>query len=335
MENKAWDILLDEEKSAISLSINHNKSTWEAGEIMGKAHYKYLEIQARAIQFYKMFTEYFLITGNELIPKDTDITWDFQEFILCTIQDRMGYRDTLKYIGKESALAHKMSTERVITLVRYLKELEEHKDKNHRLLYDLILEFDRWNNFRILPEEIQEPSAFKRRNKTRLLKHLKNINRIEPYLIDRLLKKFTARENEKFNKVLYMPVISETFPLGYQVIKIKASSKNVNYISKSIRLYMFKEKELADDYAFLVEQYLNKERKNCKSGQIFWPQYRELIKKASNYDLVNNIIPRRSKLLNAFRDIDTIVNKKREDKEKKLGENGGEERVSNTSFWSL
>lgn len=333
MNNKAWDILTNEEKAALSLTINHGKSSWQAGEILNKAHYKYLEIQARARTFFKIFTEYFELTGGELIPKDSDITWDFQEFILCLLKDRLGYRETLRYIGKESLLSHKKAIKRLEVLTQYLEHLKNHKDETHRALYDLIIEFDRWNNFRILPEELQEPSAYKRRNKSRLLKHLRNLKELDPYHIDRLMNKFTPSKGYT-GRIMYLPLVSDTFHNGYEVITIKANSKIIKYLSTSLKLYIFKDKDEADDYAYLVSDYLNLQNKNCKQGQRFWPQFRILIKKAFNYNLVNNIIPRRANLVNAFTDLDKIhLLRMKEITAKDI--TAPEQRADGSTFWSL
>lgn len=333
MNNKAWEILTNEEKAALSLTINHGKSSWQAGEILNKAHYKYLEIQARARTFFKIFTEYFNMTGGELIPKDSDITWDFQEFILCTLQNRLGYRETLRYIGKESPLYHKKAIKRLEVLRGYLEHLQNHPDPVHQSLYDLIIEFDRWNNFRILPEELQEPSAFKRRNKTRLLKHLKNLKELDPFHIDRLMNKFVVTKGYK-GKSMYLPLVSDTFPDGYEVLHIRVTSKIVKYLSHHLKLYIFKDKDEADDYAYLVSEYLGIENKNCKQGQRFWPQFRILIKKAFNYNMVNNIIPRRSNLVSAFTDLDKVhLMKMKEITAKDI--TAPEKRADGSTFWSL
>lgn len=331
MDNKAWDILTKEEKVSLNLSINHKKSSWEAGEILKKAHYKYLEIQARSKHFFRIFNEYFNKSGQSLIPHDSDMTWDFQEFILCTIQNRMGYRETLKYIGKESPLNHKRAVKRIEVLKGYMDWLKNHKDPLHNDLYDLIKEFDRWNNFRILPEELQEPSAFKRRNKTRLLKHLKNLKKIDPFLIERLIKNFTAKKNYNM-KVRYLPVVSDNFPEGYQVLRIKASSKIMNYISDSLKLYVFKTKDEAEEYGILVEEHLNHPNKDCKKGQKFWPLYRKLIEKSVNYNEIQNIIPRRKNLEYAFRDLDKIHIKRTKKQDIDIE---GEDRISDESLWKL
>lgn len=333
MDSKAWYILTEEERSALMLSINHNKSSWQAGEIIGKAHYKYLEIQARARHFFKIFTEYYNLTSDLLIPEKSDLPWDFQIFINSIIGDRNGYRHTLKIIGRESDMTHKKASKRTEVLVSHMENLRNHKDPTHRQLHDLILEFDRWNNFRVLPDILQEPSAFKRRNKTRLLKHLKNLNNLDAFLIDRLYNKFKANKGYRL-KILYLPIISDSMPEGYNVIKVKATSKVVEYISKVLNLYMFLEKKEADKYGLLVEQYLNKPNKDCKQGQVFWPKFRTIIKKADNYNQVNNIIPRRDNLEIAFRDLDKInLEKKANKKPKDISD--AQERVKQDKIWNL
>lgn len=334
MNSKAWDILLEEEKAALSLSINHSKSTWQAGEILNKAHYKYLEIHARAKKFFVLFTEYFRKTGDRVIPDNSEIDWDFREFIVCTIEERMGYRETLKQIGKSSDLCSKYAKDRDNKLIQYMDWLRKHKDPLHRELFDLIKEFDRWNNFRILPEAIQEPSAFKRRNKTRLLKHLRNVYSLEPIMVDYLQSnKFKPTKNSK--NILYLPIISDNYIKGYEVLKIVNMNQVINYISKELQLYLFDDEEKALDYGHLVEGYLSNLKRTCKVGQNFWPRYRVMIKESYNYELVNNIIPRRSKLENAFRDIDKIIVDKQDNQVILEDYNGAEKRAKNDKLWNL
>jgi len=300
MNNRAWDILTEDEQVSLTLSVQYNKSTWQAGEIMGKAHYKYLEINARAKTFFKLFTEYFEKTDNLIIPEGVAIHPDIAEFIRLTIIERLGYREAIKEIGNNTALSINSARERL--LEEYLRQLANDDNPLARDLYDLILDFDRWNNFRILPTSLQEPSAFKRRNKTRLLKHLNNLKNLHEFHIDRFVTKFKA--NKSYLKPLYLPLISDTFVEGYDVIKIKNKEDIIRYLSTEFRLYVFEDRDDADNYGYLVESYLNNKKKNCKHGQSFWPKYRTKISKASNYGQVNNIIPRRKHLEKAFKDLD-------------------------------
>ena len=335
MNNKAFDILTPEEKAALSLSINHSKSTWEAGEILSKAHYKYLEIHARAKHFFKIFTEYFKLTGDRIIPENSEISWDFREFIECTLIERMGYRETLKVIGKQSPLGHRVARVRDEKIFEYMEWLRIHPSKNHRALHDLIKEFDRWNNFRILPESLQEPSAFKRRNKTRLLKHLKNIYNLDSFLIDKLLKSKRFKPN-KNSKTIYLPIASDLEDKGYGIIHINSSEAVLDYISNELNLYVFDNLEDADDYGHLVESYMSaKGSRTCKLGQKFWPKFRVIIEKAYNYNQVNNIIPRRVGLEKAFRDLDKIMVKRIEANEANLNMGDGQKRLPSGEFWKL
>lgn len=325
--------MTEEERVALSLSINHSKSTWEAGEILGKAHYKYLEIHARAKKFFEMFTVYFKKTGDLLIPEDSEITWDRREFIECIIEERMGYRETIKRIGKTSEFSHKLAIKRDTQIIEMMEWLRKHPSPIHRDLHDLIKEFDRWNNFRVLPEAIQEPSAFKRRNKTRLMKHLKNLYALDPFLIDYIKSaKFKAK---KTGPKLYLPIfISETVK-GFDVIEVRDSEQVNKYLSKELKLYLFKTIDDAEDYGHLVENYMCEAKRTCKIGQKFWPRFRIITKKAANYLDVNNIIPRRSNLEQAFRDIDKIQVEKQNKKQLEETYNGGEQREKENIFWDI
>lgn len=59
-----------------------------------------------------------------------------------------------------------------------MKRLKESEDEWDKDTLRLILEFDRWNNFRILPRMLQQPSAFKRRSNKRI-RYTSNISLIE------------------------------------------------------------------------------------------------------------------------------------------------------------
>ncbi len=77
MNREAWGILLKEEQQSITLSLGYSKSSWEAGEILKKAHYKYLEIAARGEKFLRMFTEFFE-EHTYFIPNGVDISESFK-----------------------------------------------------------------------------------------------------------------------------------------------------------------------------------------------------------------------------------------------------------------
>jgi hypothetical protein len=325
----AWGILSDDEKGALVLSIQHGKSTWQAGEIMNKAHYKYLEIQARANHFFKMFTLYFESTGNIKIPMDIALNRDFREFILLTVFERRTLKEAIKTLGIKSAFIVPQARTRIIG--ESLKQLCEDDNPIAQSLYDLIMDFDRWNNSRILPIDYQEPSAFKRRNKTRLLKHLKNLSELDPYHIKRFTDRFRAKNTDR--KPYYIALLSSSFEGGYEVLPVKRKTDIIEYTSKKLRLYLFKEKVDADEFGFLVSRYLRDGNKDCKSGQRFWPLYRKSINCAVNYLEVNNIITRRKHLEKAFRDTDHLVIRKLSKKANDVSD--AQVRVNPDKFWDI
>jgi len=324
-----WDILSEDEKSALLLSINYGKSTWQAGEIMAKAHYKYLEIQARANQYFKMYNNYFIATGNKKIPENCYINPYFRDFILATVFERKNQKEAIQSLGNNPFIIIS-AKERIFK--ECLDQLAYHEDPLHRMLYDLIIEYDRWNNTRILPICLQEPSAFKRRNKTRLVKHLKNLSSLDEFHVHRFITRFKKIRNGK--SPLYIAVLSSQFDEGYQVIEIANKKDIVEHISKHLRLYVFNERVDADAFGFLVSKYLKDKEKNCKVGQKFWPKYRKCIEVAYNYLDVNNIIPRRKHLEKAMRDLDNLHNK-RNAKVKIPDISDAQERVSDKKLWSI
>lgn len=324
----AWEILDEDEKSSLVLSLSHGKSTWQAGEIMNKAHYKYLEIQNRATHFFRMFTTYFEKTDQVKIPNEIGMNKDFREYILLTVFERKTVKQAIAEMGNTAFL---VSSARVRIIGEELKQLCEDENPLAQNLYDLIMDFDRWNKARILPIEHQEPSAFKRRNKTRLMKHLTNLSNLDEYHIKRFTEKFKAGPKDR--KPLYISLFSNKFEGGYEVVPVKRKADIVEYISKKLRLYMFDEHVDADQFGFLVSRYLKNKKKDCKAGQTFWPIYRSSITSAANYLDVNNIIPRRKHLEKAFRDMDNLVIRKKSKKAKDISD--GQPRVDPDVLWNI
>lgn len=322
-----WEILSQEEKTALTLSINYGKSTWQAGEIMNKAHYKYLEIQARATQFFKMYNEYFVATGNKRIPDGCVMDVYFRDFIIYTVFERKTPKEAISLLGN-NPLVVAAARERIFR--EQLQNLANSDNEKYRMLYDLIYEYDRWNNIRILPPSLQEPSAYKRRNKARLIKHLKNLSSLDPYYIHRFVNRFQVKPGRK---ALFIAVLSKDKEEGYDIIRIVKKKSVVDYISKHLRLYIFKEDVDADQFGFLVNKYLKNENKDCKDGQKFWPLYRKIIETAYNYNDVNNIIPRRKHIEKAFRDLDEINIRKQAKKSRDI--NGAMNRADSDKFWVI
>lgn len=273
-QQEAWALLTEEEKMALTLSLSHSKSTWEAGEIMGKTHYKYLETLDRAKRFFKMFAEYLTLYG-ELIPEDIVISVSFREYIINLIQNRYSLKTTLELLPDKNYETVKYRNNEIIGWMSYLRKLRHGKD-----LFNLIHEFDRWNNFRILPLSIQEPSAYKRRNHSREKRRLNIVSRLPEITINVLIDKFQYRIKSNLKKG-YIPIVTDFYSNGYIILTIKITDNNLETLSK-IGLPIFLNKDLCISYINLVKEFLFGSNQ-IKLRQTFWVKFRNLNEKAINY----------------------------------------------------
>jgi hypothetical protein len=307
VKDKVWNILTTDEQTAITLSLSHGKSSWEVGEIMGKSHYKYLEINSRAKRFFKLFTEYFT-EYEELFPEGVRVQPNFQEYIEKSIIQRLGLKITLNTMADPDYVQYKKRKREIIEQMNLIKSNPLSKD-----LYDLILEFDRWNNHRILPDELQEPSAFKRRNKTREKNRLKLVSNLPQLTIDTVIKKYEY--NGKLDMVVWLPLMDQSTIRGYHLIKVLKKVENISGLTY-LGLYVFKDKSTARDYIDLVYNFIRNDETSCRKGLSFWPQFRVLSSKAINYNKLENIKVNRKYFEKMVGDNDFLKVRKRNKKEK-------------------
>jgi hypothetical protein len=304
----AWDILNDDEKTAVSLSLGHSKSTWEAGEIMSKAHFKYLEIQKRARKFLEIFTNHLEKYGH-LFPEDIFLSFAFKEYLHLTVIERKNISQSVKQMEDSSYGVASRRNKLIIEQVKRLREINSEPAKD---LYNLIMDFDRWNNFRILPLEIQEPSAFKRRNKARNVKHLRNITTLPHFSVIKVIEKYSY--SGKYHKV-YLPLISTYLEEDYKIVPVRKKAGIMKELTDA-GLFLFTGRAMAEDFAKLVAGYFLNSVKNCKTGQKFWPEFRVFMAQAYNYKELENIHKSRTYLDHALFDRDKQRVKKRKEKPK-------------------
>ena len=288
-QKQAIRILTPEEQMAITLSSVHGKSTWEAGEIMGKAHYKYLEIHARGVKYFRMFTEYFTLFP-ELFPEDLCTNKQFREYIINLMINRKTVKETIGLLNHEDWVTTKQIAHQIENAMKALSRSDKPVQASH--LIHLIKDFDRWNNFRILPLSMQEPSAFKRRNKQKIKKLLTLTSSLHPLALQRVIKLYELKKRSK--TPLYLPIVSKFEQKMSTIIEVGNSSNDE--ISK-IPLFIFNHKEDANKYLEITSAYLFKENHSCRDGQIFWPELRYTIKKAINYEQVMGVNPTRKAFL--------------------------------------
>lgn len=310
INKKAFTILTKDEQASLALQQVHGKSTWQAGEIMKKSHYKYLEINQRAKKFFAVFQEHFNIFG-QLIPDGLKLDEDFVKYLHATIELRLPVKVAASRIDKPNWAVKKHRDE---ILATEIIKLGKDKRASAVALYTVIMEFDRYNNFRILPSSVQEPSAFKRRNKTRFKKHLTTSLSLTPYVKDRIIQLFGRK---KATDVGYI-VLADNETNKTEVVMVSAANTVVETLS-SISIYIFKEKTTAEEYKELVDSYLILENKGPKDGLKFWPKYRTIVQEALNFTNLHNIVPSRINLMNALKFMDEKYANERANK--RLGNN--------------
>jgi hypothetical protein len=292
INKQAWDLLSPDEKTALSLQLGLSKSSWESGEIMQKSHYKYLEIKYRAEFFLKFFSDH-LALYDQLIPDYIKGNEHVMKYLKLCVEKRYKPMDAIK----ELKVAKAVINEKLIAQMEIWERSESPYDT---VIYNFVKEFDRWNNFRILPRDIQEPSAYKRRIKNSYKKQIKITCSINTFSLDKLFKLYgRPKEDEQSG---FLTVLYGGLP---QVWKVKLNSSSTK-IFNSLGLYYFNEEPGAWDYIQAVHDYNTKGKKACTDGLDFWPKYRELIKKAANYLEVQKMTPNRKHLQVALSKIEYL-----------------------------
>lgn len=279
-QDKAWDILTQNERNSLFLQMSQGQSSWEAGEILNIPHYKYLELKERSIKFFKMFSDYFM-EFNTLVNPNSVVDDKFRDYVEGIIEKRLTREEALKYTG-DSALSLKELSDRVIT--KNMSRLLESELKHDNRLYDLIIEFDRWNNRRVLPRELQLPSAYKRRNNKRDKTYIDFICNIPENKTNAIINLFTYKPRKSNKKVYYISLISDQFEDGYYIVPIKPNKTTIDKISK-LSIYIFDDKDKADTFGFMISKF-KEDKKTPQVGQKFWPRYRDFIKMSVNYDII-------------------------------------------------
>lgn len=299
---KVVSYLTSDEKTALSLQFGMEKSTWEAGEIMSKSHYKYLEIKYRGEYLIKFFTSYVRLYDC-LIPPPSIFEMDevVRYYFMACLERRLKVVDAIELMREEIVanpqlplgiknLARRINKAQLNErITKVITAWQTNDDPYERSMLNLVKEFDRWNNFRILPKELQEPSAFKRRIKKNYLKHLEVFTMLNPLTIRFIKRKYKPLLDDD---IVFFPCLVDHKP---KVLTVKPEPFLVKQLS-SVGLYLFRDVEKAHEYLGIVTDYVIAPEKSCKVGLEFWPKYRAIIQDAINYMPINNINPSRKYL---------------------------------------
>ena len=152
----------------------------------------------------------------------------------------------------------------------------------------MILEFDRWNNFRILPRQVQQPSAFKRRaNKKEKIYINYLLEKVPEWVHTKLRERFKYKVKPSIKKWWVCLISEDLYTDGYLLLPVRPTDEVMREFSK-FYMYIFEDKDNADTFGFMVSKF-NAKTTTVKLGQKFWPEYRLCIEKALNYNQVNNM----------------------------------------------
>lgn len=277
-QNKAWDCLTKQEQDSLFLNLSQGLSARRTGEVLGISHYKYLELKARAEKFFKMFSDYFYIHPS-LIRPGAPLTEAFMDYLYGCILKRLTKDEACNYAGDSAWVLKEFNTKKITENMKRLSNSENPWDKD---LYTLIMEFDRWNSFRILPQLLQAPSAYKRRANKKYKVYIKYLNRIPDFKIRYMLDHYW----KKSGKVRYIALVSSIFEYGYQLVPVGVTDKITQELT-DMKIYIFESQIDAEDFGLQVSRFF--EIGTPRSGLKYWAHFDELIERSINYKSINNM----------------------------------------------
>ena len=286
IHQQAWDWLLPNEQNSLYLTLGTGKSSWEVGEMMKLSHYKYLEIKERAEHFFKLFTN-FLEKHPSIFRPDGPCQEDFKDYIEGVICHRKSRKEAAKHTGISSNLLSEINSRKIEKNMNRLKETGDDWDLD---TLRLIHEFDRWNNFRILPSMLQQPSAYKRRlNKKHkiYIRYLLDTSKMPEWLLTKIKERFYFKTRKPENKYYVALINRDIYDSGYFVLPIKKDEAVVKEMSR-FYIYVFQSESYADAFGFKVANY-GIQTSRVRLGLKFWPEYRDIVEKAVNYNSINNL----------------------------------------------
>lgn len=285
-QEKAWECLTPQEQNSLFLTLSQGKSTWETGEILKMTHYKYLELKARSEKFFKLFSDYFEKYPS-LINPQSPLDRYFQDYLYASLIKRLPKDEAAVYAGESAWLLKPVKSGQIIRNMDRLKESSKHSEWD-RDLYALILEFDRWNNYRILPKSLQAPTPYKTRSNKKYKAYMKYLHTLPDSKIKNLVDYFWCRTTKKdLDNRYYVAFVSSIYKEGYQIVPISKKQEKLNELTR-FKIYVFPDRVNAEEFGLMVATYFT-EITNQKRGLKFWREFREVIENAVNYREINNM----------------------------------------------
>lgn len=327
-QQQAWEWLLPNEQRSLFLNLSTGKSSWEVGEMLKISHYKYLEIKERAEVFFKLFTNFLEIHPSIFRP-DGPCQEDFKDYIEAVICKRKPRKEAALDTGYSTNLLSEVTNSKITKNMRRLKDSDNIWDLD---THKLILEFDRWNNFRILPKMLQQPSAYKRRlnKKDKIyIKYLLNSSKMPSWLLEKIKERFYYKTKHPEKKYWVALISKELYEEGYFLLPVRKTEEVLKEMNR-FYIYVFNSKDDADSFGFKVANY-HIQTSRVKLGLKFWPEYREVVQKAINYKSINNLDFNVKTLDMAYDEV--RIKKPKPKKEKPRKQDPGISRARSSAFY--
>lgn len=280
-QEQAWNCLTKDEQQSLLLTLSQGMSTWQASEILKITHYKYLELKARSERLFKLFSDYFE-KHPSLVRPGLYLDESFKDYLYGSMLKRLPKEEAKIYAGDSAFLLQAVNRNRIIKNMARIKDSEDEWDRD---LYGLVMEFDRWNNYRILPRVLQAPTAYQRRSTKKDKIYLRYLHKIPDFKIKALVDMYWS--NGKPENRYYVMFISNLWKDGFGVVPIKREDKIVKEIT-SLKIYIFEHFNDAEEFGIMVKRYYEK-TVTPGQGLKYWKQYRDIIQRAVNYRQINNM----------------------------------------------
>lgn len=275
-QQRAYDYLFEKEQTILSLIVINERSFKEVAAIMDISPYKVKEIYFRAKKFFVMFSEHFEIYDT-IFPKSLNFSRTFLKYVeqlLLRKADLMGNPEF-----RELSML-KVRTRFWVDLIQILESVPINSNPHFAAALNLLMEFDKWNERRILPKAFQKPSGFDRR-RLKVFKKLKDtITGISDIGLQYIKNKFENLEGKVFTVIVNSK--------GPEIVPFVLNTSSFLYFTKN-GLLIFDSRSRATELGTLIFTFSKLEGKTTHSAYRFWSEYRVLIFYAINIEEILKI----------------------------------------------
>jgi hypothetical protein len=264
-QQRAFEYLSEKEQTILSLVTINDRSFKEVATIMDISPYKVKEIYFRAKRYFVMFSDHFE-TYDTIFPKEPMFDPIFLKYVEGLLRRDINIEEDPYYVSITL-----LNTRNILwgELLETLSKTQSTKDGHALASLNLILEFDKWSEKRILPKAYQKPSGFDRRRLKAFKKLKDKMLCISDIGWQYITNKFGAKE---FTETCLVRV-SEN---DWQLVPITINTQSFMYCTQN-GLLIFDSRRRATEFGELVYQFEKHPNKTTQVAHKFWSNFRILI----------------------------------------------------------